>query len=844
MAIELYPHNLDAYRRAESLLIQTGKAAVIHPTGTGKSFIAFRLCEEHPQCRVLWLSPSEYIFEVQLASARKNSFSAENIVFYTYARLCGLSEEELALLAPDYIVLDEFHRAGAKEWGRAVGSLLAAYPGVPVLGLSATNIRYLDNQRDMADELFEGHVASRMTLGEAIARGILAAPLYVTALYGYADELARYERRVRSAKGTHVRDEAEKYLQALRRALEKADGLEVVFGKHLDPNGKYLVFCADSEHMDALIEKADTMFAFASEKRIYRAYSGDLHTERQFRAFVEDNGAGLRLLYCIDMLNEGIHVADVDGVILFRPTVSPIVYKQQIGRALTAGGHGTPIILDIVNNFENLYSIGAIEEEMREAVGYYCMTGENKLIVNERFRIVDEVRECRALFNALEDALAASWELMYGCAVRYFAEHGNLNVPQRYKTAEGYSLGSWVSTQRSVRRGTAAGLLTEDRIAKLDAIGMEWDDYRSLAFERGFSAAERYAAECGNLDVPSRYTDGEGYPLGNWISTIRRQRSGNSYTGILTKERAARLTAIGMIWDKTDHLFERNFAAAKAYYDKHGDLDVPVRYKTENGINLGSWIHDLRRRRHTLSEEQALRLTAIGMEWRSAYECAFEEGCAALELYLKTYGNADVPFAYVAPDGFRLGSWLAARRVNGGEKLSPQKRARLSAMGVCFDAGDPWERKYLLAKRYFEMYGDLNVPPDYRAEGVWLFKWVNEQKQIYRGNRAGKKLSAEQIAKLERIGIRWRQSDDEAWDRQFAAAEKYYCEHGDLNIPKCYCSADGKRLGQWLIVQRRKYREGKLSPDKISRLESIGMRWKLGKKNRYLNTKQRYVEGS
>ena len=167
MAIELYPHNLDAYRRAESLLIQTGKAAIIHPTGTGKSFIAFRLCEEHPQCRVLWLSPSEYIFEVQLASARKNGFSAENIVFYTYARLCGLSEEELALLAPDYIVLDEFHRAGAKEWGRAVGSLLTAYPGVPVLGLSATNIRYLDNQRDMADELFEGHVASRMTLEEA-----------------------------------------------------------------------------------------------------------------------------------------------------------------------------------------------------------------------------------------------------------------------------------------------------------------------------------------------------------------------------------------------------------------------------------------------------------------------------------------------------------------------------------------------------------------------------------------------------------------------------------------------------------------------------------------------------
>ena len=825
MSIELYPHNLDAYRCARTLLMQTGKAAVIHPTGTGKSFIAFKLCEDFGQSRVLWLSPSEYIFEVQLAAAKKNGFTAENTIFYTYARLVGLSDEEMAALAPDYIILDEFHRAGAKEWGRAVCRLLTIHAGVPVLGLSATNVRYLDNCRDMADELFEGNVASRMTLGEAIARGILAAPVYVTALYGYEDELARYERRVRRAKSAHVRDAAEKYLQALRRALEKADGLEVVFQKYLNPNGKYLVFCADSRHMDTLIEKADTMFAFAPEKRIYRAYSGDLHTERQFHAFVDDGGAGLRLLYCIDMLNEGIHVADVDGVILFRPTVSPIVYKQQIGRALTVGVRDKPVILDIVNNFENLYSVGVIEEEMNKAIGYYRMTGENKLVVNERFRIIDEMHECRALFNALEDALTASWECMYACAARYFFEHGDLNIPQRYKTAEGYSLGSWITTQRSVYRGSAAGLLTEDRIAKLNEIGMVWDDYRSLAFERGISAAERYVAEHGNLDVSSRYTDNDGYPLGSWIATMRRQRSGEAYTGILTKERAERLTALGMIWDKTDYLFERNFAAAKAYYAAFGDLNVPARYKTADGINLGSWIHDLRRRRQSLSEEQVARLTAIGMDWRSVYERSFEEGCAALERYLKAYGNTDVPCAYVSPSGFKLGSWLAARRVNGGKKLSPKKRARLTAMGVCFDTGDPWEKKYLLAKQYFEMHGDLNVPPNYRSDGVWLFKWLNEQKQIYRGNRAEKQLSAEQIAKLERIGIHWGQNNDEAWDKQFAAAEQYYHEHGDLNIPKSFCSSDGKCLGQWLVVQRRKHREGKLSADKISRLEQIGMRW-------------------
>ena len=53
-------------------------------------------------------------------------------------------------------------------------------------------------------------------------------------------------------------------------------------------------------------------------------------------------------------------------------------------------------------------------------------------------------------------------------------------------------------------------------------------------------------------------------------------------------------------------------------------------------------------------------------------------------------------------------------------------------------------------------------------------------------------------------------------------AEAYFREHGNLNIPKAYCTAEGVRLGQWLAVQRRKCRDGTLSQDKLSRLTSIG----------------------
>ena len=69
-----------------------------------------------------------------------------------------------------------------RDRGQGVQRLLAAYPRAGLLGLSATNVRYLDNRRDMAQELFEGHIASYMTLGEAVVRGILPAPVYVLSL--------------------------------------------------------------------------------------------------------------------------------------------------------------------------------------------------------------------------------------------------------------------------------------------------------------------------------------------------------------------------------------------------------------------------------------------------------------------------------------------------------------------------------------------------------------------------------------------------------------------------------------------------------------------------------------
>ena len=230
VAVKLFEHNQKAYLSAIAMLEQAGKAAIVHPTGTGKSFIAFQLALDQAEKQILWLGPSEYIYATQLESLARcgGPDKLPNVTFRTYAKLLLLSEEELAINA-DYIILDEFHRCGAEQWGNAVQRTIAANPDAKLLGLSATNVRYLDNMRDMAEELFEGHIASELSLGEAIVRGILPAPKYVTTVFKYQNELERYQKQVRTMRPAALRDVNQKYLDALRRALEQADGLEQVF---------------------------------------------------------------------------------------------------------------------------------------------------------------------------------------------------------------------------------------------------------------------------------------------------------------------------------------------------------------------------------------------------------------------------------------------------------------------------------------------------------------------------------------------------------------------------------------------------------------------------------------
>lgn len=338
---------------------------------------------------------------------------------------------------------------------------------------------------------------------------------------------------------------------------------------------------------------------------------------------------------------------------------------------------------------ENLAAVGsAVPDNIAFFTAYYRSHGEDKNIVNEHFEILDEVCDCRELFGRLNTVLTASWNLMYELACRFFELNGNLEIARRYVTPDGYTLGSWINTQRLVRAGKANGKLTDKQIEKLDRIGMRWDGIRDLNWEKNYSAAEKYYAEHGNLLVNVNDNGHGGVKLGRWIAQLRNCRKSGINSSYLTTERIEKLNKIGMVWDVPDYLWERNYQAALKYFKDHGDLNIPSYYRTEEGVRLGEWLLRLKRvyrgdRRGSvkLSEEQINRLNEIGISWNSKFDNARESTYKAVCDYKKKYGNLDIPVAFVTEDGCRLGRWIRHQREKY-DTLSLARRKKLDDIGL------------------------------------------------------------------------------------------------------------------------------------------------------------------
>lgn len=713
-AIQLYPHNQTAFENLCAMLQKERRGAVIQPTGTGKSFIALALITKNPKSTFLYLAPSVYIFRQLLRHAEDE---LGNTCMLTYQKLCQMSEEELSELAPDYIILDEFHRCGADEWGSAVYSLLSHAKNAMLVGFTATPIRYLDRigVRNMAEELFGKCVAHYYSLRQAIADHILSAPKYVLCDILIDDKLKAREAALRYfMRSGREYGTAAQLLEDMRRNLAQADGVEEIFGKYLPHrHAKLIVFCRNLNHIQQAQSDMRHWLREIGPMRCYSCRSDDGVADAELLAFIQDTAEdALRLLFCVDMLNEGLHVGDLDGVVMLRPTVSPTVYLQQIGRCLAAGPgkNSCPVIFDLVNNHRS----AKIErnDDILLQIGGWSVSSSCR---SDRSTYPFALGACETQFETLLEKFDhilsrnGRWEYLFSILQDYVQQYGA--YPKHRETCQGVAIGYWLFHQVDAFR---IGTLPASRADALSSLP-GWDDYvqnRHKLNKKRYGNQNQYESQrkrwYQSLHRLEEYLQSHNgnYPTSCegsiyfWCYHYAKlYRSGQLPSDIKTA--LERLP----LWDEyikrnqncSNQHRERQLSlplAAKllAQYTAEHNGKNPSEHEIVAGYRLGKRVNAYRvqRKQNKLSAKAQQMLEEAGIIWvvhEKSKPRSFEEYYEELSRYHAKEGHIVVPQSYVTPDTkCKLGVFIQRMRLAykgyRGYHITPEQIQMLNALGM------------------------------------------------------------------------------------------------------------------------------------------------------------------
>lgn len=474
---DLKPHNRYTYKEVKAILEVSNRVAVPNATGTGKSFIILQLLFDYREKKSVILAPTN---EILVRIKEIAPWSISNCEFYTYSKFSSLySRGKLESLNVDLIILDELHRAGALSWGKAVKYILNKNSKSKVVGLSATPIRFLDNNRDMINELFYGNSTTPISLSEAIVRKILPMPIYVSAMYDLDKEI---DKKLKLMKKLNIPlEDKKKYIEEInfyKNQWENESNIENIIRNHLpdSDNLKFIVFCESNKHLKEMNTKVIKWFENVLSNEInvkdYIITSASSQNQNKLKEFECKNKKNeIKLLFAISKLNEGIHIKDITGIVMLRNTKSPSVYYQQLGRCLTADSiDKVPIVFDFVDNIDNLELINfrtklemasTLNNIYRKQIGIY----DEEI----RLSLYEEHEEIISKLKNIERKITYNWEKSFESLLRFRDINGHLNVP---KTTEYSRLYSWVSLQRTLYNKQ---ILSEDLIERLDSIGFIWD---------------------------------------------------------------------------------------------------------------------------------------------------------------------------------------------------------------------------------------------------------------------------------------------------------------------------------------------------------------------------------
>ena len=840
MSMTLNPVNEAAFQKAVQSLETLNRAAVFHPTGTGKSCIAWKVVEAHPQTTFFWLVAGAQRLALRQAElTRYNGGTLPgNVRFCDCEKLAAATPEQWVRLGeqkPGCIVLDCYHELSAVCWAQSVQKLLRMCPQAKVLGLGVPNGAPVCAA---AQELFADCIVSHMTVAEAMAAGTMPVPsAYAALLWPQEEELATLRARIKNLcmpKGdTSLRVQYEE----LSWSLRQVENLTVLLPRLLsDTSGHYLVLFESAAYQEKLgTELEQLLRTVDSAVRFYAADHACFADSAAVETFLSDTAPGPKVLLCVNAPGVQQPLEGLAGVILVRQSSLMSTFKQMLCRALVAAGSRSVPVFDLVAQFEGLGNGRTLQRDCTEAM---TRAGSK----TPGFRQERPMQQTYRLYGKLRREMEARWEVLCQAAAAAAAKEGTLELPRSYTIHSGVPVGKWLELQRQVQAGQRPGRLTAEQAAKLEKLGIRWNHRLEAAWEKGFASAQKYRTEHGDLLVPVRYRDKNDFALGEWIVYNRQRYLG----GNLTQNRIERLEAIGMVWSTSNDLWEQNYAAATQYYLEHGDLEVPIKYETPSGFGLGVWLGAQRaaHKAGELPQEQVERLDALGMDWTNRNDRKWMSLYDVAAAYYHEHGNLNVPSEYVTPDGVLLGKWVARQRYaylnpdRSSARVTPERKALLDKLGMVWEKYDPWQERYDLALAYKTEHGDLEIPSVYKTEdGVWLGSWVSRQRQTL--NSGSSALSSER-RKLLRILFKGerRPSDPAAdhgtvreanWERNFRSAARYARKYKHLLVPASYVDSDGVRLGVWISNLRaaRKNRPDsyQVTPAHIKKLNSIGMVW-------------------
>lgn len=900
--INLYPHNKAGYTKVKEAY-DSGERVVgiVHATGTGKTYISLKLCLDNPTMKTLFVVPSNAIIEHIKETIVECGLSLEkdfpNLQFCTYQSLSQKSDEDLAKLDVDMLILDEFHHIGAPVWGEKVDTIVNTHPKMKVFGMTAYTVRDRGTsyERDMAlsggNELFSDKIVSTYDLVDAMCDGVLPIPNYKSAylnLLGYALEL---EHSILNANNI-TKEDKDKYLliiKSCKAQIDKAPNAKKLIEQNLKSNDKCIYFCPIG---DKIILKDDEILGTNNISDIRRRIGnlalkvsnatilyettstmgevGKLNRNHFYNdtSFFrnEDVSNILRIMFAINQYNEGVHAPGVTKVFLARQTNSDIVYYEQIGRALSVRGNIfeltkeyeektkeeliiiansngidisrcnkkeeiierllAPTIIDLVGNIDFIRELrNNLKNRIKERIKRGIPTKITEELVDASFNIDIVNEEIYEILQSIsQEILKDGWEEYFQLAKEYFEEHGDLRVPikakARYITPNNKNLGNWISTQRDNKK---KGTLSEERINKLNSIGMIWDAHDDF-FYKMYALAVKYKSEHGNIQIPKLYVTENGEKLGSWLSNLKFKHN----CGKLNEHKTQLLEKLGIVWKSYDKSvnfsWDEWYELAKKYQKQFGDLNINAKYKTDEGERLGFWLVRQRvaYKEGKLTESKIQKLEELGIIW-DPFETHWKIMFKAAKEYYEEHGNLFVKIDFITEQGDKLGSWLALLRYNyKNGKLSQERIDELNSIGMIWDVNISltWDEWYELAKQYSEKHGNLNIDSDYiTAAGEKLGNWIYQQIAL----SETQKLSNERRVKLENIGLIGL-AKNEYWNKNLKAAKEYYKEHGNLDVPKNYPMKD---LITWIDKVRKMYENNELSILDIKQLELIGMIWNV-----------------